>query len=286
MSVFTSMGNTLMRAAAVNAIESSHESGLMAEAAQTRKKAAIQQDMASKDIAAALQDFQSTYQIAMDVVSLAQAGQKVGEAGADLAQSSQQGPQIESNFESARADFRQEQGQAEGGQVDLSQSQSFQDLKNTPLGDRTVGDRFNDQQLQVMLDGPEKYSDQQLKDAGFSKAEIGDLRDAQQDGFTTGEARQFMQKHKLTPQEQEGKKFKEDLQKAIRENLNLGVSSAIDGTKENVLEEGRRAKEDLGRADAMLEQLRQRDTAHLKTVGQIHRDVLSAETQKRESGNR
>lgn len=286
MSVFTSMGNTLMRAAAVNAIESSHESGLMAEAAQTRKKAAIQQDMASKDIAASLQDFQSTYQIAMDVVSVAQAGQKVGEAGADLAQNSQQGPQIESNFESARADFRQEQGQAEGGQVDLSQSQSFQDLRNTPLGDRTVGDRFNDQQLQVMVDGPEKYSDRQLKDAGFTKGEISDLRSAQKGGFTPGEAREFMQKHKLTPKEQDGKKFQEDLQKAIRENLNLGVSSAVDGTKENVLEEGKRAKEDLGRAATMLEQLRERDTAHLKAVGQIHRDVLNSEAQKRDSAKR
>src|SRR5690242_3737925 len=129
MSVSASLGHAVMRAAASNAIESSKESDLIAAAAQRQKEAQLQQDMSGKEIAAKLQEYQTGFQIAQDCVGVVQGGAKVGETTKDVVSKTEAKGKIEGGLKDAR-------------------NGDLHSLKECKLGDKKVGERFTDEQIQ------------------------------------------------------------------------------------------------------------------------------------------
>jgi hypothetical protein len=268
------VGNVLLKAMADHAIQSNTEGHLMNDANEERKRAGIQQDMAAKEIAAGQQQFQGYVNIAMSTVNAVQQGQKLGQTVGDMQTQSAQMEGIGQDLQALREN--------------PNDQAAMDRLKARPLGDSTVGERFSDDQIRALASGEVgTMSDQQLRDLGFADSndprrlsEIHDLKKAagDADGFTSGDAAGFMWGHRRTEAQEQGKQFREDLQKAIKDVTSYGVSESVGMTRDRMEKSGKRSREDKDAAQEMIEQTNEQNQALTKKVDSVEIEMLRERT--------
>lgn len=137
---YASMGGSINRIAAAEAVASARTSRVLREGAQDQEIANLQLKAFDKKYANLMRSaagWQSCAQSAASAVqSCVSAGQQIDSAS----QRMQQEPQVAENFDAVRNANPEDRAQA------------LEQLRETPLGNGTVGDRYSNEQLNEMLD--------------------------------------------------------------------------------------------------------------------------------------
>jgi hypothetical protein len=282
------LGNVLLKAMADHAIQSDTEGRLMNDANEERKRAGIQQDLASKEINAAMQQFQGYVNIAMSTVNVVQQGQKLGQTVSDMNTQKAQMEGIGQDMQGLREDLAALRADPNNAELQARVDARLESLRGRPLGESTVGERFSDDQLKALASGDvANMNDQQLRDLGFTDSndprrlgEIHDLKKAagDEDGFTSGDATGFMWGHRRTEAQEQAKQFKEDLQKAIKDVTSFGVSESIGHTRDRNEKEGKRGIDDKDAAQEMIEQTNEQTQSFQKKVDEVEIEMLRDRT--------
>jgi hypothetical protein len=178
---YASFGGSIMRLVAAEAVASTETSRLLRRSAHQQELAQTHQANFERDSANAQRSASGWVNCAQSIASAAQAIGNVGTEAHHSSQQNAQSPAIRENYTEA----------IDGGDA------GREAFENTPLGSSTVGERFDDAQIDALLAEPGSEAD--YRAAGFTEAESRDLA-----ALPEGEARaeavtQLLWKHRDPP---------------------------------------------------------------------------------------
>lgn len=303
-----SLGTNIMRLAAANAVESDKENKLLIDATSKQEEISIRQDIANKEAAEGMRQFQSYVQFVQEGVQAGKATVSAGQAVGNFA--NQVGGGTESNI-SDQIDTARTGGTtdatAEGGDA-------LADLKGIQLQDGgTVGQRFTNEQLEMLVgsgtgeDGPgwtqmePDAARTELRNAGFSEGEVNQLMEMGHggDGLTSDEAASFVFDNRydygrtfqqagdqaigmatglqgFDPNRTEGPTGKDIFGLAMK-YASDGFNQVMSNAQKQVAEAGGKSRQFGQEIEALQEELRKATTEHNEEIGNLHLELLRGE---------
>ncbi len=308
-----SLGSSIMRLAAANAVESDQENKLLIDATSKQEELAIRQDLSNKKAAEGMRQFQSTVQFVQEGVQAGKATVSAGQAVGNFA--NQVGGGTESNI-SDQIDSARAGGTTSGGGT--GEADALADLKGIQLQDGgSVGQRFDDRQLSMLVGSQEANGEQgsgwtkmsetdaraELSAAGFTEAETDQLIEMGLggDGLTGDEAASFVFDNRydygrtfdqagsqaigmatglsgFDPNRTEGPSGKDILGLAMK-YASDGFNQVMSNAQKQVAEAGGKQRQYGQEIEAMQKELQQATAEHNEEIGELHLELLRGEIQ-------
>lgn len=209
----SNFGSSILRLVAAEAVASTETNRHLRKAAHHQEVAHQAHANFEKDTANALRSGAGWVKAAQSVASAAQACVKAGQAGAELNQHLSQAPALERGYTRATtgSDAERAAGRAE--------------LEATPLGDSTVGERFDEAQLDALLGGA--HTAEEFEAAGFTPEQADQLESFAQNPTAEG-AQLFLWEHREDPAAAEATRRREAIQGTIESMFTEAVVTSFE----------------------------------------------------------
>ncbi|MFO0727912.1 MAG: hypothetical protein U1E65_29300 [Myxococcota bacterium] len=279
------LGIAVSRLVAENAIESDKTNRLMQRSGAAASEAEIDEKNKEKEIANDVKSAASYVEMASSTVNAARSAVKVGEAANDAAQYNSTQPGLTSGTEHARS------GDA------ATRDQGMAEVMNTRLGEgQTVGERFGENRARILMTGqvgqgdarqslsaqPGETRDQwntrvggQLREAGFTSAEVDGLWDKSKDGnFSTSDAVDFMWANRKQPEQAKAEVTRDKIIDAIQGQSVAFLTRNLGEMGKQAQTQAKRSGDTAGQLNEISEKALDLNIDHNKKLGDLEIEGL------------
>jgi hypothetical protein len=260
----SSIGTTLARLGAENAIESGNANRAIRRAGYEQADLEKRQQVTMKEIQADIQQVKAVVEVAQEVVNTAQAGAKFGQEVGDA-----------NKYGDTTRVARSAQGQ-----TGATRESTIDQLRNMRINDtQTVGERFSGEQLGVLMNPDRIQSQAQLEGMGFSHDEARELMFRKEHGMASPDQMvNFMWQHRQSPEQASRQANTDKMIEAMQKLAGQQFTQGFNMMSKNVGAQSKRAGERASEHESVASRAHDAEVDHNAALGDIE---LQAIRQKR-----